>query len=98
MDEVCAHALLANNQIEAGLAHALNSARLNALHGPTLVCLAVAHARLGELSKADEVKTKLLQCWPGYSVSEFRSAYWGRDAEHAETFARALGLAGLPAQ
>lgn len=96
MDAVCAHALLANNQVEAGLAHALHSARLNAQHGPTLIYLVVAHARLGQLGLADEALTRLLQRWPGYTVAEFRSAYWGRDTEHAESFARALALAGLP--
>lgn len=96
MDSVCAHALLANNQVEAGLVHAQHSARLNAQHGPTLVYLVLAHARLGQLALADEALGRLLQRWPGYTVSEFRSAYWGRETEHAETFARALALAGLP--
>jgi tetratricopeptide (TPR) repeat protein len=96
MDSVCAHALLANNQVEAGLAHAMHSARLNAQHGPTLIYLVVAYARLGQLGQADEALTRLLQRWPGYTVNEFRTAYWGRDTEHAETFTRALTMAGLP--
>ena len=54
------------------------------------------HARLGQLGLADEALTRLLQRWAGYTVAEFRSAYWGRDTEHAESFARALALAGLP--
>jgi tetratricopeptide (TPR) repeat protein len=96
MDSVCAHALLANNQVEAGLAHAQQAFRLNAFHGPTLILLAVAQARLGQLEAAYEMRARLLQCWPGYTVSEFRSAYWGREAGHVESFARALTLAGLP--
>jgi adenylate cyclase len=95
MDEVCAHALLANNQAEAGLAHALSSIRMNAQHAPTLFFLVVAHARVGQLRQASEALGRLLQCWPGYTVAEFRSSYWGRDTDHAESFAQALSLAGL---
>ncbi|MCZ8235561.1 MAG: hypothetical protein ACK520_06180 [Inhella sp.] len=96
MDSACAHALLANNQVEAGLVHAQHAARLNAQHGPTLIYLAIAHARLGQLGPAGESIARLLQAWPGYTVSEFQSAYWGRETDHASTFARALALAGLP--
>jgi tetratricopeptide (TPR) repeat protein len=96
MDAVCAHALLANNQVEAGLAHALHANRLNAQHGPTLIYLVVAHGRLGQLAQAEAALARLLQQWPGYTVAEFRSAYWGRETDHADAFARALSLAGLP--
>jgi TolB-like protein len=96
LDSVLAHALLANQQNEAALVHAENALRQRASHAPTLLYLTLACTRLGRTAQAQQALAQLRQLWPVASVSGFRNSYWGREAAHADDFARTLAQAGLP--
>lgn len=96
LDSVLAHVLLARGHAEAALGYALHAAQLRASHAPTVIYLVMAHASLGQQAQAEQQLAKLLQMWPGYSVSRFRQRYAGRATAHADLFAAALARAGLP--
>jgi TolB-like protein/CRP-like cAMP-binding protein len=73
------------------------SLRENALHTPSLRCLAVGQVLSGRMDEARVTVRRLREMEPRLTVSAFRDRYPGRDSVHAERFAAALGDAGLPA-
>lgn len=75
----------------------MRSLRENRLHTPTLRTLAAALVLSGRVDEARETVDRLRELEPGLTVSAFRARYPGRASEHAERFASALELAGLPA-
>lgn len=72
------------------------SLRENALHTPSLRCLAVGQALSGRMDEARATVSRLRGMEPGLTVSAFRERYPGRGSVHAERFAEALAAAGLP--
>ncbi len=73
------------------------SLRANALHTPSLRCLAVALVLSGRMEAARQVMGRLREMEPRLTVAGFSERYPGRDSIHAARFAAALAAAGLPA-
>jgi len=76
---------------------ATQSLRANRLHTPSLRALAVGQVLSGDIAAARQAVKALRELEPALTVRDFRHRYPGRDSPQAETFARALLSAGLPA-
>ena len=71
--------------------------RLNRSHTPTHRVLAISLVLAGQVEPAQRVVTDMLALQPGYTVSRYLDGYPGGRVPHAQTYARALAEAGLPA-
>lgn len=87
--------ILAGRQAEAA-ASARESLRLNAMHTPSHRLLIIALALAGDLEGARAAVAQHMRLDPAFSVRAYRERYPGRHTNHAERYAEALRLAGIP--
>jgi adenylate cyclase len=95
-DSFAANAMLAAGRLEESIVLGRRSIRANCTHLPTHRSLAIAQSLAGHGDDARQTMASLLKLEPGYSVSEFRARYPGRDAKHMPAYVDALRAAGLP--
>lgn len=95
-DSLAATALLAGGHWQRSEELARRSIRANRAHASTWRTLAYALVMLGRMDPAREAVARLQAIEPGYTVSQFRRRFPGRDGPMTDPWAEALRAAGLP--
>ena len=95
-DNFTSTALLSAGDLAGAIDYGHRSLRRNALHGPTLRVLAIAHALAGEMDAAQAVLARIHVLDPHFSLSLFRARYPGKDTAQVARYCDALRAAGVP--
>lgn len=95
-DNFTSTAMLAAGDLAGAISYGRRSLQRNALHGPTLRVLAIAHALAGDMAPAREVIERIRSLDPHFSLARFRERYPGKGTAQVARYCDALKAAGVP--